>query len=109
MKDLQMPYANINGIKTYYDDHGNGDTILLLHNGFSCSKMWENIYPSLIETGYRVIMYDRRGYGQSERGLDFEKFYVSDRFRSEGVKELATLREMLNFDSFHIIGQCEGG
>jgi pimeloyl-ACP methyl ester carboxylesterase len=54
-------------------------------------------------------MYDRRGYGQSERGTDFEEFYVSDRFCLESVEELALLREILNFDSFHVIGQCEGG
>jgi hypothetical protein len=46
-----------------------------------------------VEKGYRVIMYDRRGYGQSERGTDFEEFYVSDRFCLESVEELALLRK----------------
>jgi len=107
-----MPFTETNGIKTYYEIHGEsgkGDTIVLLHHGFGCTKMWKDIYPGLVENGYKVIMYDRRGYGQSERRADFEEFYVSDRFRPESVKELAILRESLHLDSFHIIGQCEGG
>jgi len=104
-----MPFANIKNRKIYYEVHGNGDTILLLHHGFGSTKMWKDIYPHLVEKGYRVIMYDRRGYGRSERGIDFEEFYVSDRFCMESVEELALLRDILNFDSFHVIGQCEGG
>jgi len=104
-----MPFEQINGMKLYYEIHGSGDTIVLLHHGFGCTKIWKDIYPSLVENGYRVVMYDRRGYGQSERGADFEEFYISDTFRSESVKEMAMLKELLNIDSFHIIGQCEGG
>jgi pimeloyl-ACP methyl ester carboxylesterase len=104
-----MPFVNIKQIKVYYEVHGEGDTIVLLHHGFGSTKMWKGIYPTLLEKGYKVIMYDRRGYGQSEKGIDFETFYVSDRFCLESVEELALLREILNFESFHIIGQCEGG
>ena len=104
-----MPFVNIKQIKVYYEVHGEGDTILLLHHGFGSTKMWKDIYPSLVENGYRVIMYDRRGYGRSEKGTGFGELYVSDRFCLESVEELAMLRKILNFDSFHIIGQCEGG
>lgn len=104
-----MPFTNINGIKVYYEVHGDGETILLLHHGFGSTKMWKGIYPNLVEKDYRVILYDRRGYGQSEKGTHFEEFYVSDRFCLESVEELARLGEILNLDSFHIVGQCEGG
>ena len=104
-----MPFESIEGIKRYYEAHGQGTTILLLHHGFGCTKMWKDIYPSLVAAGYRVVMYDRRGYGRSEKGADFEKFYVGDSFRRESVTELETLREMLDLDAFHIVGQCEGG
>lgn len=104
-----MPFEEVNGIKIYYETHGDGDTIMLLHHGFGCTKIWKDIYPNLVEKGYRVVMYDRRGYGRSERGADFGEFYVSDGFCPESVRELATLREILNLDRFHIIGQCEGG
>lgn len=104
-----MPFTDINGLKIYYEMHGDGDTIVLLHHGFGCTKMWKDIYPAFVERGYRVLMYDRRGYGQSEKGHDFPAFYESDSFRPQSLEELALLRDVFNIDSFHIVGQCEGG
>ncbi len=103
-----MPFAEINRTKIYFEVHGDGETIVLLNHGFGSSKMWSGIYPRLVEKGYRVVMYDRRGYGQSEK-TDFEEFYISDRFRSENVRTLAELMEGLNIGTFNIIAQCEGG
>ncbi len=104
-----MPYIMINGLKTYYERHGEGETILLLHHGFGCTKMWREIYPSLILAGYSVVMYDRRGYGRSEKGDDFWQFYESERFRPESVQELVELKAQLGIGSCHLVGQCEGG
>ena len=104
-----MPFETIHGIRIYYEIHGEGDTIVLLHHGFGCTQMWKHLYPQLVGKGYRVIMYDRRGYGRSEKGADFQEFYESERFCSESVRDLAALRKILGLDSFHIIGQCEGG
>lgn len=103
-----MSIAEINGIKIYYEMHGNGETLLLLNHGFGSTRMWEDICPRFVEKGYRVIMYDRRGYGKSEKN-GFEEFYISDRYLPENVRTLAALMEMLNIGSFHIIAQCEGG
>jgi 3-oxoadipate enol-lactonase len=104
-----MPVVEINQVKLHYEIQGYGDPVLLLHHGFGCSKMWQDITPPLVEQGYKTICYDRRGYGQSELGERFEDFYVSDRFRPESVNELESLRDWLGIDSFHIVGQCEGG
>jgi pimeloyl-ACP methyl ester carboxylesterase len=104
-----VAFTNINGIKIYYEIHGNGEPIVLLHHGFGCSKMWKKIYPPLIEKGYKVVMYDRRGYGSSDDRKDFKEFYVSDGFRPESINELNQLMDFLRIDSFHLIGQCEGG
>jgi pimeloyl-ACP methyl ester carboxylesterase len=105
-----MPYAEIRGLKTYYEVQGEGEeTIALLHNGFSCGKMWEGIYPLLVEAGYRVVLYDRRGYGRSEGGPGFEEYYNSDRFRAESAEDMAHLFEDLHIERFHVVGQCEGG
>ncbi len=104
-----MPYLNVNGTNCYYEIHGEGETVLLLHHGFGCTRIWKEIYPELVDEGYRVVMYDRRGYGRSEEGPDFDRFYVSPGFRAEGIKELETLRKMLDLESFHLVGQCEGG
>ena len=103
-----MSFAEINGIQIYYEVHGDGETIVFLNHGFGSTKMWKSIWPHFVKQGYRVIMYDRRGYGQSEK-TDFEEFYVSERFRPENVTTLAALMEMLNSGTFSIIAQCEGG
>jgi len=66
-----MPFETIQGMKIYYEVHGEGDTMVLLHHGFGCTKMWKDIYPSLVAAGYRVVMYDRRGYGRSGREMTF--------------------------------------
>jgi pimeloyl-ACP methyl ester carboxylesterase len=97
------------GLKRYYEIHGEGETIVLLHHGFGCAKMWKDIYPALVAQGYRVVMYDRRGFGRSDKGEAFFEFYVSGAFREAGVKELEHLRDALNLDAFHAVGQCEGG
>ncbi len=104
-----MPFERIKGLGTYYEVHGEGDTIILLHHGFGCTKMWKDIHPRLELQGYRVVTYDRRGYGRSERGDDFKAFYESDRYRPESVEELKTIKERLGIDECYLAGQCEGG
>ena len=104
-----MPSTNIHGREIYFEIHGDGDPIVLMHHGFGCTKMWQDIYPPLVNNGYQVIMYDRRGYGKSAGGDDFKKLYVSDTFRAESVTELDHLINFLGITSFHLIGQCEGG
>lgn len=104
-----MPFARIRGRKVHYEVHGEGDPILLLHHGFSSGRMWDGIYPGLVAAGHKVVCYDRRGYGQSEPGDDFEEFYISGRYCEESVEELAALCDLLDIRSFNIVGQCEGG
>jgi pimeloyl-ACP methyl ester carboxylesterase len=107
-----MPFERINGINIYYECHGDGKgkgAIVLLHHGFGCTKIWKEIYPALVDRGYRVLMYDRRGYGQSEEGPGFMDFYISNRFRPASVEEMGGLVDFVGLKRFHIIGQCEGG
>jgi len=104
-----MPFAEIRGRKIYYEIHGEGETVVFLHHGFSSLKMWKAVYPSFVDAGYRVVLYDRRGYGQSEPGPDFEEFYVSGSFCDENARDLEALAEKLRLPPFHMVGQCEGG
>lgn len=104
-----MPHAKINGFNLYYEVHGDGEPVMLLHHGFGCTRIWKEIGLALVDAGYKIVMYDRRGYGRSEKGHDFPSFYVSDQFRSESVSDLALLKETLGIGSCHMIGQCEGG
>ncbi len=103
-----MAIMTINGFECYYEIHGEGDPVILLHHGFGCVKMWKDIVPGLIKNGYQAILYDRRGFGQSDK-RDFSAFYVSDRYRDESVEELRSLADALDLEAFHLVGQCEGG
>jgi pimeloyl-ACP methyl ester carboxylesterase len=104
-----MSVVKIDGLDTYYEIHGKGETIVLLHNGFSCTMMWDGIYGQLVEAGFRVLMYDRRGFGRSDGGADFGRYYVDEDFREQSVSAMAALMALLGIDRFHILGQCEGG
>jgi non-heme chloroperoxidase len=77
-----MPYItvgqeNSSPITIHYEDIGSGQPVVLIH-GFPLSgRSWEKQIPPLLEAGYRVITYDRRGFGQSSQpsvGYDFDTF-----------------------------------
>lgn len=104
-----MPFVTLGEINVYYEVHGEGEPLILLHHGFGCTQIWSEIFPSLVEAGYQVILYDRRGYGRSGRGSNFVEFYTSDRVRPESVEELRLLKENLGIGTCHLVGQCEGG
>ena len=62
-------------IELYYEDHGSGQPVVLIHGWPVDSRSWEPQLHPLLEAGYRVITYDRRGFGQSSRptfGYDFD-------------------------------------
>jgi pimeloyl-ACP methyl ester carboxylesterase len=62
-------------IELYYEDHGSGPPVVLLHGWPLDSRSWEPQLHPLLEAGQRVILYDRRGFGRSSRpaaGYDFD-------------------------------------
>jgi pimeloyl-ACP methyl ester carboxylesterase len=104
-----MPFQKINGLNIYYQIQGEGEVIVFLHHGIGCTKIWNEIFPSFVTEGYKIVMYDRRGYGQSEWGDDFFEFYESDRYRPESAEELRLVKGSLGIGPCHLVGQCEGG
>lgn len=54
-------------VSIYYEDHGHGQPIVLIHGWPLSSEMWEYQVPALVDAGFRVIKYDRRGFGRSSR------------------------------------------
>lgn len=61
----------------YYEDHGSGRPVILIHGWPVSSQMWENQALYLAANGYRVISYDRRGFGRSDKpwsGYDYDTF-----------------------------------
>ncbi len=77
-----MPYVNVssengNDVKIYFEDHGSGQPVVLIHGYPLNSDSWERQEPALLTAGYRVIRYDRRGFGNSSRpttGFDYDTF-----------------------------------
>ena len=57
-------YVNVDGGKLYYEKAGIGENIVLLHDGMVNCYIWDEQFPVLAKN-YRVIRYDRRGYGKS--------------------------------------------
>ena len=77
-----MPTLNVASDKSkpvelYYEDHGAGKPVVLIHGWPLSSRSWESQVPALIGAGYRVISYDRRGFGWSSQpwnGYDYDTF-----------------------------------
>ncbi|MEW6272387.1 MAG: alpha/beta hydrolase [Thermodesulfobacteriota bacterium] len=62
-------------IDLYYEDHGSGRPVVLIHGWPLSGSSWEKQVAALLAAGYRVLRYDRRGFGQSSKpatGYDFD-------------------------------------
>jgi non-heme chloroperoxidase len=75
MSTITVGQENSTPIELYYEDHGSGPAVVLLHGWPVDSRSWEPQIHPLLAAGHRVIAYDRRGFGQSSRptaGYDFD-------------------------------------
>ena len=93
-----MPYVNVGqenagSISLYFEDHGSGKPVVLIHGYPLSSRAWDKQVPVLLEDGRRVVTYDRRGFGKSSQptvGYDYDTF-ASD---LHGLLEAMDLREV---------------
>jgi peroxiredoxin len=77
-----MPFITVGtensaSIDLYYEDHGAGQPVVLIHGYPLDGHSWEKQSAALLEAGYRVITYDRRGFGRSSQpttGYDYDTF-----------------------------------
>lgn len=77
-----MPYINAGSensaeISLYYEDHGSGDPVVLIHGYPLSGASWERQVPVLLAAGHRVVTYDRRGFGKSSQpttGYNYHTF-----------------------------------
>ncbi|MCS5717044.1 alpha/beta hydrolase [Herbiconiux sp. CPCC 205763] len=77
MAFITVGQENSTDINLYYEDHGAGQTVVLIHGFPLDGHSWERQTAALLAAGYRVITYDRRGFGQSSRpttGYDYDTF-----------------------------------
>jgi len=93
-----MPYVtvgkeNSGNIELYYEDHGSGNPVVLIHGYPLSGASWEKQLPGLLAAGHRVITYDRRGFGKSSQpttGYNYDTF-------AEDLHKLITHLELRDF------------
>jgi non-heme chloroperoxidase len=102
-----VPYVNVGTnnsapINIHYEDHGTGRPVVLIH-GFPLSgRAWERQERALLAAGYRVITYDRRGFGWSSQptnGYDYDTF----------AADLDKLLTALDLQGVYLAGHSMGG
>lgn len=98
-----MPFIKAgDGTQLYYKDWGSGPPVVLIHGWPLDADMWEYQAPTLAEAGFRVISYDRRGFGRSDQpwsGYDYNT--MSD--------DLKAVIDGLALDGVTLVGFSMGG
>src|SRR5437773_8783807 len=102
-----MPYAtvgkeNSGKIDLYYEDHGSGKSVVLIHGYPLSGTSWEKQTAVLLAAGHRVITYDRRGFGKSSQpttGYNYDTF----------AEDLHKLVAQLELRDFALVGFSMGG
>jgi non-heme chloroperoxidase len=102
-----MPYItvgkeNSGNIELYYEDHGTGKPVVLIHGYPLSGASWEKQVAVLLEAGHRVITYDRRGFGRSSQpstGYNYDTF----------AEDLHEVVKKLVLRDFALVGFSMGG
>ncbi len=101
MSKVTVGRENNTDIEIYYEDHGVGQPVVLIHGYPLSGRAWDKQVTALLEAGYRVITYDRRGFGQSSQpttGYDYDTF----------AADLSTLLDHLGLRDAVLVGHSMG-
>jgi len=100
-RDLTMATVRVNGVELYYEVHGEGAPVLLIHGLGSSTRDWEPQVPALA-AAYKVIAFDVRGHGRSEKPRQrySVKLFADD---------TAALIRALGIAPIHVVGISMGG
>src|SRR6187200_1014962 len=77
MSTITVGKENSTSIELYYEDHGSGSPVVLIHGWPLSGASWEKQTAALLAAGHRVITYDRRGFGRSGKagtGYHYDTF-----------------------------------
>jgi non-heme chloroperoxidase len=102
MSYVTVGKENTTDIHLYYEDHGKGDAVILVHGYPLNGASWEKQTTALLAAGKRVITYDRRGFGKSSQpasGYDYDTL----------AADLHALVVHLKLESFSLAGFSMGG
>lgn len=89
-------------VKLYVKDYGNGDPVILIHGWPLSNEMWEYQIENLVANNYRVIAYDRRGFGKSSQpwnGYDYDTL----------TDDLKQIIDQLDLENITLVGFSMGG
>jgi non-heme chloroperoxidase len=89
-------------VELHYEDVGSGRPVVLIHGWPLSGRSWESQVPALVDAGYRVITYDRRGFGASSQpwdGYDYDTF----------AADLDALLQHLDVTDAALVGFSMGG
>lgn len=101
MPFITVGQENSTPVDLYYEDHGTGQPVVLIHGFPLDGHSWERQSAVLLEAGYRVVTYDRRGFGQSSQpttGYDYDTF----------ASDLNTVLETLDLRDAVLVGFSMG-
>jgi pimeloyl-ACP methyl ester carboxylesterase len=102
MAMLKVGAEGSSSIDIHFEDHGAGKPVVLIHGWPLSGRSWEAQVPALIDAGYRVITYDRRGFGESSQpwtGYDYDTF----------AADLQALLTQLDLTEATLVGFSMGG
>ena len=98
---IKVGQENSTPIEIYYEDHGSGSPVVLIHGWPLSGASWEKQTATLLGAGHRVITYDRRGFGRSSRpavGYNYDTF----------AADLDTVLSTLNLADVSLVGFSMG-
>ena len=101
MPTVTVGQENSADIEIYYEDHGAGQPVVLIHGYPLSGRAWDKQVPVLLDAGHRVITYDRRGFGQSSQpvvGYEYDTF----------ASDLHALLETLDLRDVTLVGHSMG-
>ena len=101
MPTISVGQENNTDIEIYYEDHGAGQPVVLIHGYPLSGRAWDKQVLALLEAGYRVVTYDRRGFGKSSQpasGYDYDTF----------AADLNALLEYLDLRDAVLVGHSMG-
>jgi pimeloyl-ACP methyl ester carboxylesterase len=99
---IREAYAELPGVRIWFKDTGgNGIPVVFLHANTGSSQSWEHQIPAFTSAGFRVIAYDRRGWGRSMAEPGAQPGTAAD--------DLRALMKFLGVDRFHLLGTAGGG
>jgi len=102
MPYITVDHENSGPVDLYFEDHGEGQPVILIHGWPLSSRSWEKQVPALLKAGHRVIVYDRRGFGLSGRpavGYDYDTL----------AKDLNVIMTKLDLREATLVGFSMGG